>query len=842
MTIERLLQINVAVLAVLATSLLEMGQENSPVPLPLVTLFAATISLVFTDTFGWFRLNRGVANLFALVAAFLSLREFIFDNREIIDKREEHLRSIAYLLVYLQFILLFQHKTPRVYWQLMVLGLLQVVVAAALSLDALSALLLVAYMVAGVSALTLFFLHRESLRVTGQLSRATLTVGLGRAKVQNPAVSNALLTKPLAVFDAKPDDLAKTVLGGRLVRQIAAISALSLLFAGVLFYTVPRRGDSIWRGLGPRGGSRVGFSGREISYGDEGLIHKTNRPVMRVAFRDQETGRPYTVMGQLYLRGTVLTHYSARYKKWRQRVRQRGPTRTIALLQPPDSADIIRQEVVMEPSDGKFLFSVFPWWQDKKNTSPVAFDNLNQKLAIPQREHNFDGGSFRFTTLTDAFRTGWQIRATPFLHDPHRRTGSTMSKTLHSYLTDMDTDTRPLRRENLLDLMRFSRLRRETRRIIESAPDVDPDDHLQVAKALEAHFRTSGMYTYSLDFRNIKRDPSLDPLEDFVVNHRRGHCQYFAGALALMLRSRNIPARVVLGYATTEYNPMGAFFQVRENDAHAWVEAYIEPSFIDKETVLLKGAERTGVWYRLDPTPAAQGEEKESDSGFSVTRKIDQFLDYFRFVWADYVIGLDERRQEQAVYGSLPDDQSGAFGSGRLRSWMDRMALKLGIADNDDEGMLRVRWPIIAGILAGLVLLAFVVQRFVKSHDKAKPKGHLGRWVSRVAHSILPHAGRPASARGQRDGRTDVPNELYARLAQLVAPLGLVRQDGQTQHEFAETIRSRLVQLNQADSVAALPESIVAVFYRIRFGGAALDTQEQENVEQALSKLEEALK
>ena len=96
-------------------------------------------------------------------------------------------------------------------------------------------------------------------------------------------------------------------------------------------------------------------------------------------------------------------------------------------------------------------------------------------------------------------------------------------------------------------------------------------------KALEDYFRRSNEYKYSLDFSKVARDPDLDPLEDFVVNHRTGHCEYFAGALALMLRSRNIPARVVVGYVGGELNTMGNFYQIRKKDAHAWVEAYISP-------------------------------------------------------------------------------------------------------------------------------------------------------------------------------------------------------------------------------------------------------------------------
>ena len=55
-----------------------------------------------------------------------------------------------------------------------------------------------------------------------------------------------------------------------------------------------------------------------------------------------------------------------------------------------------------------------------------------------------------------------------------------------------------------------------------------------------------------------------------------GNCEYFAAAMAVMLRSLDVPARVVGGFQRGEWNPYGRYFMVRLSDAHAWVEAYVE--------------------------------------------------------------------------------------------------------------------------------------------------------------------------------------------------------------------------------------------------------------------------
>ena len=84
----------------------------------------------------------------------------------------------------------------------------------------------------------------------------------------------------------------------------------------------------------------------------------------------------------------------------------------------------------------------------------------------------------------------------------------------------------------------------------------------------------------------------LDPVEEFLFVRRSGNCEYFAAALAVMLRTLGIPSRVVGGFQRGEWNPYGRYFTVRLRDAHSWVEAYIH------------GA----GWVALDPSPRAEAE------------------------------------------------------------------------------------------------------------------------------------------------------------------------------------------------------------------------------------------
>ncbi len=104
------------------------------------------------------------------------------------------------------------------------------------------------------------------------------------------------------------------------------------------------------------------------------------------------------------------------------------------------------------------------------------------------------------------------------------------------------------------------------------------------ARKLEAHLRDT--FTYELGAPELDR---LNALEEFVLRERRGHCERFASALALLLRMQGIPARVIVGFVPGEHNWLSGWRDVRLRDAHAWVEAHFP--------------ERG--WVQLDATPRA---------------------------------------------------------------------------------------------------------------------------------------------------------------------------------------------------------------------------------------------
>lgn len=136
-------------------------------------------------------------------------------------------------------------------------------------------------------------------------------------------------------------------------------------------------------------------------------------------------------------------------------------------------------------------------------------------------------------------------------------------------------------------------------------------------RSLMKFFR-SGEYGYSLE----GLPSSASPLEEFLFDRKRGNCEFFASALAVMLRSAGVPARIVGGYRGGYYNRTGKYYLVLQKNAHVWVEAY-----------------DSGGWRRLDPTPPGMGNPGSYQSSLFMQSRL--LLDTFTFYWDRFVINYD---------------------------------------------------------------------------------------------------------------------------------------------------------------------------------------------------------
>ncbi|WP_221798398.1 transglutaminaseTgpA domain-containing protein [Oceanobacter mangrovi] len=141
---------------------------------------------------------------------------------------------------------------------------------------------------------------------------------------------------------------------------------------------------------------------------------------------------------------------------------------------------------------------------------------------------------------------------------------------------------------------------------------------LQKAELLEQHLRNN--YQYSFD--SIFASQGVTPVAEFLFESRQGHCEYFASAMAILLRSLEIPARLVTGFSATTQNPVTGYFEIRGLDGHAWVEAWIN-----------------GRWLTFEPTAFYQLPSPQSDSELQSSADL---IDHY----------VEQRQRQQAATGA----------------------------------------------------------------------------------------------------------------------------------------------------------------------------------------------
>ena len=143
------------------------------------------------------------------------------------------------------------------------------------------------------------------------------------------------------------------------------------------------------------------------------------------------------------------------------------------------------------------------------------------------------------------------------------------------------------------------------------------------ARALESWFQTR--FTYSLASDDNRQD-----LDSFLWSSQAGNCEYFASAMALLLRQIGIPSRLAIGFLSTEWNEFGGFYEVRQSDAHAWVEAY----FPDRG------------WTTFDPTPPDLNAGGGGTFFGEIWKRLGRYVSSVEARWYRYVVGYDSDTQK----------------------------------------------------------------------------------------------------------------------------------------------------------------------------------------------------
>jgi transglutaminase-like putative cysteine protease len=494
------------------------------------------------------------------------------------------------------------------------------------------------------------------------------------------------------------------------VREAAGTTAKMFLqalpLAVVLFLFFPRLPGQFWA-VPAREQARSGLSD-EMTPGDVSELSLSSAIAFRVRF-EGEAPPPR----ERYWRGPVMHAFDGR--TWRQLGTRFVPQEVAS------SGSTYQYRISLEPQSHNWIFAldmVTGWDRDR------AFRSEDFQLRARQEQI--------------AVLTSYDLKSTP--------TYVTTSE-LRSDLRRVDTFIPRGRNPRTIELAQQMRER---------------------AGSDEAFIQSVLTKFGSEEFYYTLQPPALDvnAVDDFLFNTRRGFCEHFASAFTMMARSVGIPARVVTGYQGGEFNSMGGYFIVRQSDAHAWSEVWLEG----------RG------WQRIDPTAAIAPEriERGLDAAISAEEDVPGRVLRQSALFSGIRLAWD-------AANTFWNDQVVEFGENQQRWLLEKFNIK------------EPRWEYLgAGLILGLVGFFVILSGYLAWKFKPRsrdPVAHvyeqLCRKLAKLGVPRQPHEGpndyvtRAAEARpelaaqlaevrsvyvGLRYGPTPLPTQL-SRLKFLVNQL-----------------------------------------------------------------------
>lgn len=367
----------------------------------------------------------------------------------------------------------------------------------------------------------------------------------------------------------------------------------------VLFLVVPRLG-AFWSIPVPKHQARTGVSD-SMAPGEFSELVGSDELAFRARFHGEVPAR-----GQLYWRGLVFSEFDGR--EWTQ-ADFYGPNRPV--LDRTDfsnverSGDPVSYTLTMEPTYRRWLFSL---------STPASAETG----VLRMRDSRLYSASRISLRRNYEMRSWLDYRLEPLELHPYRE-----------------------RLERALP----AGFNPETVRIAREWARETPDVEALILRVLGLYNRS---FVYTLEPPRL----GTHTVDEFLWEARRGFCEHFASSFVFFMRAAGHPARVVGGYLGGEVHPSENFVTVRQYDAHAWAEVWIDG----------RG------WVRVDPTAAVAPERVEmsladlfrDDGGFlsgnplSLMRfrnfgLVNWFVlqrDYLDYVWGTWVLGYDKRQAE----------------------------------------------------------------------------------------------------------------------------------------------------------------------------------------------------
>jgi len=489
-----------------------------------------------------------------------------------------------------------------------------------------------------------------------------------------------------------------------------------------MFFLLPRTADAALSSLTSHHFRVPGYS-EHVTLGEIGEFKTSSRAVMHVAIYGNQP------MGSSKWRGDVLTDFDGRV--WSRSRPAPGERGVVA----------IGGHIPLVPHAGR-----------QQRSYRVEFTDLESRTLFfagtPESVEGLPDATV-FEAETGCFRLA-QSPPSGFRYDAF------------SVLEEPPETAPPAYPAPILDLRHRERYLR--------TPDIDPRigelaqsmtagaaSDLARARAIEQGLRSEYTYTLDLPQREMK-----DPLADFLFVRRKGYCEYFASAMAVMLRTMNIPARLATGFQMGVYNPISDLWLVRASDAHSWVEAWIPGH----------------GWTTFDPTPPDL-----SSHSLTLFSKFSLYLDAAETFWQQWVVGYDPNHQ------------------GTLADRIEQTIRRLGMGWSDSLSGAGARWA--AGAKAwsrrfgaGVLLAMLLAYWLWASGPELLRAMRVRRRVERVR-------------RGEASGED--ATLLYERMLQVLRRQGYQKPVWFTPMEFAHSL--------PATPMGRTVKEFTSAYNAVRYGG-----------------------
>ncbi len=554
----------------------------------------------------------------------------------------------------------------------------------------------------------------------------------------------------------------------RRLRSIAfKLAPIAVVVSFVVYVLMPRGvgADMLgeWQGQGQ--GATTGFTDRVLLQ-RSGQLASSDETVMDVVVTDARGANIGSSDRPVLLRGAVLDRYDPQSHAWvRDETWPRTDTRGSSIIPTDisparDGLPLTTYRVNLRNKDTDYLFAPMrPVRASFDRDTPLMIGVRDLVLIADRREG----------------RMPYTIEAAP------------------EWAPSLKNDA-PLPPIDVPD-----RVTERAREILESADiERDPDAALtpedgRIARTLENYFRREGVYS-----TEMTPSPSgTDPIEHFVYDRMRGHCEQFASAMAAMLRGLGVSARVVTGFRAHEFNEIAGHYTVRQRDAHAWVE--------------VRTAE--GVWQSFDPSPAQSDIGGLGRAG-GVFGQLREMYEAVEHLWVVYVVSFDEQ-MKQALFGRLGIDLREATEQAQradTRIWR--------------PGAIGPRLLRAAG--AGLVAFALTAAALYAA-------GFIARLLG-VRFRLPGFRLRPGKGKRARSRAALAMERRFARAMELIARAGFERPVGRGALAHAEAVGRVDAPLGKA--LHALSE----MHYAARFGGHAMNEVEIGRADTLVDEIERAAK